>query len=613
MITSLRLKGFRRYVDERLSFEGGITFIDGENNAGKTTVFLAIEYALFGTAGGIRSPIALLQPGQSGLGVEMEFTGKDGKRYRLQRVHSKPPKARTKLVGHFTLKALDADGANGAERYLLSSDFQDHEDALALKLQEITGISRRVFELAVHVRQGEVASILDGDVKLDIALGITAASSANEEFRALALEDEQATASLPTLEASLAHVEKERALLATDDAKAKTSIAALEAKVAAAEKILLSLPEVDEDGEHDSDDDDEDEDDDEHDDDDAAAGLPARARARVKASKDGGEDEEEAEELEIDPKLIREHAELQGRVNRREKLLKSGVKSAVCEHCGQTIDTTKANSELAEWNKELSALEKKLENEHARVEKEEERREKEREKKERAREAARKKAEAERMEIERKRAKAEAERDAASEQLEEQRDALAQKVERLSETEREVARLQVEVASLATRASRAAKLRTLAAAFKEMQEQLRTKAAQELALAVQRIHKALSDVDEIAHVEIDPVRYQVLVTPHDVGVAMPASVAQGGGHKLLLGLAFRLALIERLGPFPFALLDEPTYGLDAKRRTALLGRVAGLGMVPQILLITHQDMGDVKGQRLVIERGVKTSALKKAS
>lgn len=165
---------------------------------------------------------------------------------------------------------------------------------------------------------------------------------------------------------------------------------------------------------------------------------------------------------------------------------------------------------------------------------------------------------------------------------------------------------------MSTRASRAAKLRTLASAFKEMQEQLRTKAAQELAAAVQRIHKAISDADELAHVEIDPVRYQVLVTPHDAGTALPASLAQGGGHKLLLGLAFRLALVERLGPFPFALLDEPTYGLDAKRRTALLGRVASLGMVPQILLITHQDMGDVKGQRLVIERGAKTSAQRKA-
>jgi ABC-type transport system involved in cytochrome bd biosynthesis fused ATPase/permease subunit len=94
---------------------------------------------------------------------------------------------------------------------------------------------------------------------------------------------------------------------------------------------------------------------------------------------------------------------------------------------------------------------------------------------------------------------------------------------------------------------------------------------------------------------------------------MPASLAQGGGHKLLLGLAFRLALVERLGPFPFVLLDEPTYGLDAKRRGALLERVAGLGLAPQILLITHQDMGNVTGQRLVIERGAKTSALRKAS
>src|SRR5215204_4618414 len=103
MIRRLRVKGFRRYVDATFDFGPGVTFIDGHNNAGKTTLFLAIEYALTGTVAGARSQAALLNPDAKGLGVELVFTGKDGKTYRLQRVHQLAPKARSKLNGFFTL------------------------------------------------------------------------------------------------------------------------------------------------------------------------------------------------------------------------------------------------------------------------------------------------------------------------------------------------------------------------------------------------------------------------------------------------------------------------------------------------------------------------------
>lgn len=36
MIDSVRLKGFRRYVDETLVLGPGLNFVEGDNNAGKT-------------------------------------------------------------------------------------------------------------------------------------------------------------------------------------------------------------------------------------------------------------------------------------------------------------------------------------------------------------------------------------------------------------------------------------------------------------------------------------------------------------------------------------------------------------------------------------------------
>ncbi len=203
MIKRLRLKGFRRYVDETFELGPGVTFINGRNNAGKTTLFLAIEYALTGTVAGARSQAFLLHPDAKGLGVELVFSARDGKIYKLQRLHQMPARAKSRLIGHFTLKEIVGPED---ERYVLSSDFQDHEDALAKKLAEITGITRRILHLAVHVRQGEIAQILDGDSRLDIALGITAAGTANEEMRALALTDEQAAEALPAVEASFGHL-----------------------------------------------------------------------------------------------------------------------------------------------------------------------------------------------------------------------------------------------------------------------------------------------------------------------------------------------------------------------------------------------------------------------
>jgi ABC-type transport system involved in cytochrome bd biosynthesis fused ATPase/permease subunit len=53
---------------------------------------------------------------------------------------------------------------------------------------------------------------------------------------------------------------------------------------------------------------------------------------------------------------------------------------------------------------------------------------------------------------------------------------------------------------------------------------------------------------------------------------------------------------------PFLLLDEPTYGLDTLHREALLNRIAEQTVSKQILLVTHQAMGDVSGHRIQVER-----------
>ena len=92
----------------------------------------------------------------------------------------------------------------------------------------------------------------------------------------------------------------------------------------------------------------------------------------------------------------------------------------------------------------------------------------------------------------------------------------------------------------------------------------------------------------------------------DVGKEVPAHLYQGGGHKLLLGLAFKLAIVKTVGTGSFILLDEPTYGLDREHREALLNRICEMNVAKQILLVTH-DIEDVQGSRIVIRAQGNTS------
>lgn len=709
MIKSLRLKNFRRYEDCTFDFGPGITFVEGQNNAGKTTLFYAIEYALFGPFPPFRSARELMRPGARGMGVEIVFTGRDGHDYRLQRIHVLPPRSRTKVEGHFTLKQRRL--GEQTERYVLSSDFQDHSEALALKLSELLGLSKRAFEIAVHVRQGEITSMLQGDPRLDIVLGVTAAVVADDELRAMALEYEKDAATLPVLEAELARVEAERARREAEVGalreRAATAAAEREALEQAAQRLarssgmraplvekaaaLAKAAELSREGrrrreEHDG----------------RLAERRARLGAPAQVAARGAEIEAELAAIEIEAKALgadiaaareerrtldQARGDLKGRLARRAGLPTG--EGARCEACGQLVDVEKSAAEVAGWTRELAELDARIADRAAAIEAADGRREAA-EKRRRAlsgeivsarrsaeelaelaaaqEEATRREAEATlrlvraageahagylaareatgadgdpsltfrleppaeppadvpaaeawlvalraevaRVEDAHKEAGIEARVALEGKRGIEQRAAaeLAALEGRAAEMERERARLGAEIAERAKKRALATRLRTLSQAFKELQMSLRDRAAAELGRDTLSLHRKLgADAGEISALSIDPGRYSVNVTPADVGEEVPAYAYQGGGHKLLLGLAFKLALARMVGPCPFILLDEPTYGLDAERRRSLLNRVAELGIAPQMLLITHQEIGEVPGSRIEILRNGQTS------
>jgi DNA repair exonuclease SbcCD ATPase subunit len=667
-----------------------LNFIEGPNNAGKTTAFFAVEYALFGRVEGFKTIRSLMQPGKRSIGVELLFTGKTGERFLLQRIHQSPPKSKKTLEGHFTLKQILDDG----ESYILASDFGDTEDKLALKLQELTGLTRRFFCIALHMRQGEIPAILDGSKQLDIVLGVTAAAMAEDELRQLALELEKESAGLPVLReriraigAELEQVSREAKTLAEERNSTGAKLAALgeaadprqelDARLSPLVKAVAGV--------------------DEH-----SKGIELAARRRDdererldEQLKNGTKDAVEKELTDLAAKtksrdaalaksrkeldaataeekqLHTRRGDLAGRIERRQGLPKG--KGAKCEVCGAAIDAAQMKKELAAWTAELEKLDEqlaasktKLDSLKASIAESEtaeragaERAAKLKEHRDAVaaleKKIAQRQAEVEAAESgaataltrvrdslpELKKTLAEfgvaastgldgettamlaairdsvqtlkqavaekagrqiAERQALTDLLlrfDTQSQSLAK---RQSDLEREQATALADAGLQEVKAKRAERFRRISAAFKEFQVKVREEATAKLAAETLAIQRKLAPSDEFDSLTIDPAHYDVQVVPKALGEAVPASLYEGGGHRLLLGLSYRLAIARLVEQCPVLLLDEPTYGLDQVHREHLLDRLGDKELAKQILLVSHHAKPGQTGNRVKLAR-----------
>ncbi len=84
LFKSLKLKNIRSYTEESIEFPEGIVLLAGDIGAGKSTILLAIEFALFGILRGELSGAALLRNGAKEGSVELSFE-LNGKNYTIGR------------------------------------------------------------------------------------------------------------------------------------------------------------------------------------------------------------------------------------------------------------------------------------------------------------------------------------------------------------------------------------------------------------------------------------------------------------------------------------------------------------------------------------------------
>ncbi|MBW3001848.1 AAA family ATPase [Candidatus Woesearchaeota archaeon] len=73
LLRSLKLKNIRSYLDQEIQFPEGTVLLSGDIGTGKSTILLAVEFALFGILRGDLSGNSLLRNGEEKGSVELEF------------------------------------------------------------------------------------------------------------------------------------------------------------------------------------------------------------------------------------------------------------------------------------------------------------------------------------------------------------------------------------------------------------------------------------------------------------------------------------------------------------------------------------------------------------
>ncbi|MBW2991316.1 AAA family ATPase [Candidatus Woesearchaeota archaeon] len=105
IINSLKLRNIRSYIDASINFPSGSVLLSGDIGSGKTSILLAIEFAVFGIMKGVLSGNTLLRHGATHGSVELAFSlGSD--RVVIKRSLKKTPKGVVQEPG--TLSVNDA-------------------------------------------------------------------------------------------------------------------------------------------------------------------------------------------------------------------------------------------------------------------------------------------------------------------------------------------------------------------------------------------------------------------------------------------------------------------------------------------------------------------------
>lgn len=154
---SVRMKGWMRYREEEVADFGGASLIAiiGENGAGKSSIFDAITFALYGVHRlGKMHAAELISQDMDRLSVEFEFEA-EGQRYLVRRSRGHKESERDQSLWIWDGGANDWTQVPGTEK----------EDALRRSLDAVVRLSADAFTSSFMLQQGGATEFLDADPK----------------------------------------------------------------------------------------------------------------------------------------------------------------------------------------------------------------------------------------------------------------------------------------------------------------------------------------------------------------------------------------------------------------------------------------------------------------
>jgi len=152
-IEEVRMRSFRRFEDATAEFSPGLNLIQGQNNAGKSSILHAVYYALTGKPLGMSSASEYISFQENRLKIDLTFTA-GGDRYRIHREYSHSNNNENNRVIRLQedKKTRLEDTSQGAKI----------SDINAL-VQDLTGISKRALDTVNYAQQQEFTDKIKGN------------------------------------------------------------------------------------------------------------------------------------------------------------------------------------------------------------------------------------------------------------------------------------------------------------------------------------------------------------------------------------------------------------------------------------------------------------------
>jgi len=150
-LKQVHLRNFRKFSNEKIEFSENLNLIEGENNAGKSSIFYAIYFGLTGNALNFRSPKEYINFDESKMMVDIEFTSA-GTDYFIRRHYTQSS------GGEYSIGRVE----NGNRTILESTEKGSKASEVNKKLYDVTGLNKKIIENVTYAAQQKFVNLIEG-------------------------------------------------------------------------------------------------------------------------------------------------------------------------------------------------------------------------------------------------------------------------------------------------------------------------------------------------------------------------------------------------------------------------------------------------------------------